>query len=69
MTDLVIELSRFNVDLEVFTLTNRSRPELNKVEYPDSIKVHKLPYAKNRDSSLVKRAISEFLISFRVCSI
>lgn len=66
MTDLVIELSRFNVDLEVFTLTNRSRPELNKVEYPDSIKVHKLPYAKNRDSSLVKRAISEFLISFRV---
>ena len=66
MTDLVIELSRFNVDLEVFTLTNRSRSELKEVEYPNSIKVHKLPYAKNRDSSLVKRAISEFLISFRV---
>lgn len=66
MKDLVIELSRFNVDLEVFTLTKRSRSEFNEFKYPENIKVHRLPYAKNRDSSLVKRAITEFLISFRV---
>ena len=66
MIDLVMELSKFKVELEIFTLTNTNKLELNEIEYPDNIKVHRLPYAKNRDSILIKRAISEFLISFRV---
>lgn len=66
MIDLVMELSKFKVELEIFTLTNTNKHELNGIEYPDNVKVHRLPYAKNRDSLLIKRAISEFLISFRV---
>ncbi|MDA9570428.1 glycosyltransferase family 4 protein [Gammaproteobacteria bacterium] len=66
MVDLVMELSKFKVELEIFTLTNRNKSKLNEIKYPDNIKIHRLPYAKNRDSSLIRRAVSEFLISFRV---
>lgn len=66
MTDLALELSKFEVELEIFTLVESKQPQLNQYNLPENIKVHYLPFAKNRNSSLVIRTIKEFLISFRV---